>query len=81
MIVRVVINSHKINCTGCCLGDGGFVMDVWSSGTESVIVKVFEDGSSLPLCKFYDSDSGKCFARKKEELRCCCPYASGPVVK
>lgn len=76
----VVINSHKINCHGSCLDDEGFVDDVWDSEIESVIVKIFEDGSSFPLCKFYDSDSRKCFADNNEKLRWFCPYASGPIV-
>lgn len=64
------IGSHRIDCRGIDEGDKKVLK---KSEAEPVIVRIYHDGKSLPLCR-YLIGSDCCSASKLEEKNVICPY-------
>ena len=73
--LREIANSHNFDC-GAVDASGDWVFD--SENTEEVVLLVYRDGMTWPLCRCYDTETSKCKAEEDEENRGLCIYSVGP---
>jgi len=76
--LKTIVASHDIECLGCNSDRD----DVFEEGGEDVVVLVFKDGMTKPLCKYYQENINHCTAlgNKPDERKNwgICPYYSKP---
>jgi len=73
--LQEIAYSHEFECNAVD-ASGNWVFN--QNNAEEVVLLVYRDGLTWPLCRCYDSKTSKCKAEEDEENRGFCIYGVNP---